>query len=412
MPRLLQLMLRPYMAPEPGDDGSGVAPTEAPAAVLAETGLSAEEFASLPDNEREALLADTLDDTTPIEDENEAARLRAEAEAARASAAPPPPAPTPKPTAAPAATPAPTPAPEKKNPEDEADEAANRLKTATAPAAPAATPAPTAAPAATPAPTAAPASAWQAVDNVLALPEVNDPPPFKPALTADMTKQRTDAQKALDDLEEKYDDGDITKEEFTAQRAPLREQIRKVDVAEAADSARAADRQEAVVGRFNQWIQAGFEAAKKAGIDYLDPANADKVTELDEALVRFAKAAPLMHPGKPGAFYDQWALNEAHKEVAAKYGINFRAAAAAPGPTPAPPPAAKTPAAPAPTAKPGTRAAPDLSLLPPTLAKAPPAADTNLQVDEFAHLDVMTPAEAERAVARMTPEQQERYLAR
>jgi hypothetical protein len=54
-------------------------------------------------------------------------------------------------------------------------------------------------------------------------------------------------------------------------------------------------------------------------------------------------------------------------------------------------------------------AAADRSALPPTLAGVPAAADASVG-SEFAHLDGLEGTALEKALARMTPDQQERYL--
>jgi hypothetical protein len=52
----------------------------------------------------------------------------------------------------------------------------------------------------------------------------------------------------------------------------------------------------------------------------------------------------------------------------------------------------------------------DKSTLPPTLAKAPAAADVSVGASEFAHLDALRGEARQRAIARLTPEQEERWL--
>lgn len=51
----------------------------------------------------------------------------------------------------------------------------------------------------------------------------------------------------------------------------------------------------------------------------------------------------------------------------------------------------------------------DRSKIPPSLANVPAAAEAKIDADEFSHLEGMDIADQERAVARMTPEQQERW---
>lgn len=401
---LMQLLAHRYRSPEPGDDGSGApapapaapapapaaapAPTEAPAPaasryvpppppepviepsaeVLKEEGISRDDFARLPPEEQKALMATIEHEDTPWE---ELQRLSAERDSGRAPApapaAPAPPAPAPAVAAPAPAAPAP------------------------APGAPA--PAPAAAPAA-----AAPAQWRASPENFLDLPEVAMAPAPQPRVSAEDGKKLTDAKAALEDLETKYEDGALTLEEYRAQRAPHRETVTSLEGALAADQA-AQQIHAANYGEvFGRMVRASIETAKKAGIDY--DKDADKLKELDTSVQRFAKAAPLMNPGKGPAYWDRWALEQGHKEVGAKYGIKFEAAA--PGPAPGP-------AAPAPIA---ARKAPDLSLLPPTTRGAPPAADPTIAGGEFSHLDGLSHADLEKQVAMMKPDVLDRYLDR
>jgi hypothetical protein len=420
MPELLKFLLarRGLMNDNPGAEGGGEAqpPAQAPAAapaaddgpapvvepseaMLAEEGLSRAEFAKLPPEEQKALMSDVEHEDTPW---NELQRLSAE-KANAPAAAPAPAAPAPAPTQPPAASPAPTPAPSPA-PTPAPAPGASPAPSAPAPA-PAETPAPpapTPAPAETPAP--APAQQWHAVrseSNPLALPKVVVPPPPKPRVTKEMETQRTDAQKKLDELEAKYEEGAIQLEEYRAQRAPLRETIARVDSAVAADAAAQQVHASTYEQAFTAMVQASLRTAKELGVDYL--ADTAKLQELDAATTRFARAAPYMLPGKTPTDWDRWALEQAHKEVGAKYGIKFDA----PPPAPAP-----GPAAPAPTPAPTPRPAPNLNTIPPTTRGAPPAADSSIAQGEFAHLDSLSGIELEKAVAKLTPEQQERYLDR
>lgn len=80
-----------------------------------------------------------------------------------------------------------------------------------------------------------------------------------------------------------------------------------------------------------------------------------------------------------------WFLREAHRLTRADLGLTT---------------VARTPAA----------RGVDKTLIPPTLSRVPPAADASIAGDEFAHLSGLDGAALERAVAKMTPEQQERWL--
>lgn len=391
MSRLMQHLMARLMAPA-GEDGADTGGTlTATPEVLAENDMTQEEFDALDDRDKANLLATVEhDEDAPIVAESAPGAHSA------APAAAPAPAPAPTPAPAPAApAPAPAAAPAAAKPDDGADPIEE-------PAA-----APVAAPVAAPAPAA---SAWKAVENpvddmpdaTIVLPKIPEPPKWQPIATKETTEKLGAAQKAIDDLEQKYEDGDITLEELRTQRAPHKRVVEELSADVMADRVNERNTSAQLAQRFQTYVTTSLEQAKAAGLDYLAAENKGLLEQLDAALKRFGQAAALMHPGKSTDWHDRWALNKAHAEVAATKGITLGKVATAPAPAPA----AKAPvAAPA-----GQRPAPDLSLLPPTLRNAPAAADSTVQSGEFAHLDTLDPLQLEQAVARMTPEQRDRYL--
>ncbi len=133
------------------------------------------------------------------------------------------------------------------------------------------------------------------------------------------------------------------------------------------------------------------KAAKAEGLDYKGD---EKLrTEFNLLLRAFGLAAEAEGLSDDGLKASKWALRQAHETMQRRHGKEPAAAAAgADG-----------------KAK-GPRGKADLSQIPPNLGKAPIAADANI-ADEFAHLEGLTGAALERAVARLTPEQSDRYLA-
>lgn len=360
--------------------------TEAQLTQLAEHGIAnEEEFLSLSERDQQALLADTPDDTQPVGSDT----VKPDA----GNGDPPDlPAATPAPTTAPAppaATPAPT----------------------TAPAPPAATPAPTTAPAtqeppvATPAPTSAPAPAvWRAVPpaDPLGLDAVIDVAPPPQIVKADDDTKKVELKGKLDELFDQFAEGVLKKDEYQTQKKALEEELEGINGRLSAQMGLDAQHGQKVQETWFAIVDAGIKAAKdQGGIDYHAPENKAQADELNLAVQRFGKAAPLMHPDKSATWRDKWAMAEALKEVGERHGKPFA------------PPKKDAPGASAPAATPApARPAADLTGLPPTLRQAPNAADANLQADEFAYIDTLTPIEAEKAVAKMTPEQEARYLAR
>lgn len=345
-------------------------PTQEQLALLQEEhGISKEEFAALDERDQANLLVTTPDDTVAVPDDGTPAAT---------------PAPMPAPTAAPVTTPQPTAAP---------------VATPEPTAAPVATPAPTAAPVATPAPTAAPVAPEVAAADPLGIGVVPDLV-IPPGIVTAEDRTKLEANKtAIDALDDKFADGELTKEEYRAQKRPLEAENERIQGDIAAERATANIIRAEVNKHWDTAVATALKQAKDAGLDFHAPENKDKGDELDAAIRRFGQASALMHPTKGVIWRDRWALAEATREVTAKYGISLTTQLAAPGA-----------AFPAPTAAPVQRAAPDLSGIPPTLRNAPEAGSQNIQAGEFAHLEAMTLQERENAVAKMTPEQQERYL--
>lgn len=367
MPQLMRQLLARYMSPA-GEDGSDTGGTSVQISdsELSEHGLTREEFAALPEDEQKMLAADTPDDTKAHSDE-EAAALNAQREAKLAESTPEPTA-TPTPTPA-APTPTPTPAPK--------EEPGSHLPT----------PQPTAQP--TPQPTAAPGQWTQApADEADPL----EPPPR--LAPADAEAQRTTLKDQKEALWTKFDSGELSTEEYRAQLRPIEDKLETLGQDIAADRAAQALYERDVTKRWTQMVNATIgEIATASGLDLQAETSKPVMAELDAAVRRYGQAGPLMHPGKSALWYDKWALEQAKTEVAGKHGWTV---------TGAPPAATSAP----------RREPPDLSQIPPTLRGAPPAGDPNISAGEFAHLDSLSMSEQEKAVALMSPEQQDRWLSR
>jgi hypothetical protein len=407
MSLLLRRILSPYMAPEGETGGGGGSAGHHPAAepgtlappsaeALDELGMTEEDFRALSLRDQQNILAvGELDDVQPFESEEqaEAARVKAREEQAAALNAAgidptkPPSTEKPKWTAAPpapTAAPTPTPAPKPAKAKDGSDGSdPDDAPTTAAP------PAPTTAPVAAPA-LELPPGAVALEGEVLALPPLPPVQRWTPLVTPEQKAEYEAAKTKLEELETQFEEGELTRAEWHAARKPLQQTVETVAADMAADRGGQRQEHEQLKARFDSWVQASFAQAKAAGIDYGDPKNVDAVKELDGALQRFANAAQLMFPKADADFIDRWALNKAHEEVAKARGITFKPA----GAPPAAAPAAKAPVA------------------PPTTRSAPPAADSHVAADEFAHLEGLTPAELERAVAAMSPAQEDRYLSR
>lgn len=194
--------------------------------------------------------------------------------------------------------------------------------------------------------------------------------------------QYKDAIKALNDektikLQEMMD-GVITAKEYSDYEAGY---LANRDAA-------AADRNDRMAW-FREVNEFQNKVLKESGINYSTD------TKMNAAFDRWIKQLA-MDPDnaqKDGS----WFLSEAHEMVKTQYRI---ADTAAPK---------KAPAAEAPKTRAGK--APNTSNLPPTLARLPAASEADTGDEgEFAHIERLSGIERERALARMTPEQEDRYL--
>lgn len=172
-------------------------------------------------------------------------------------------------------------------------------------------------------------------------------------------RTRTDA--AIEDLRTRA----LTSRIFTQANEQAAEQAAKAEWLRECDRSMAGFKAEGLDYRAKPALMAAFDTNLKALA--ADPANAEKDA--------------------------RWFLSEANRRTREDLGLGQ----------------AKTPA-PAPTPKPASARGVDKDLIPPTLSNVPQSAAPTIEGDEFAHLANLSGVELERAVAKMTPEQQERWL--
>jgi len=238
---------------------------------------------------------------------------------------------------------------------------------------------------------AAAAEAAEPVSYTIAAPEDAD---------AQIKALRTEKAAAFKQLM----DGDLTPEQYSAKEDEVTGKIseieRQVTAARVATEISVQNAQRSYLGKVNALLD---RARDVDGVDYRAEGN----KHLHDALDRTVKwlANDPSNADKP----EQWFLDEAHAMVKGRFGVGKAAAAPAgqQGGADGKPAAAKPPAT---TSRAGK--APDLSGVPPTVRNLPAAADGGATGDdggEFAHLNGLTGMALERAVARMTPEQQQRW---
>ena len=229
------------------------------------------------------------------------------------------------------------------------------------------------------------------------------PAAIQPVSPADADEQRTALRAEKATALQQLLDGEIDQEAYQEVESRVQDKLDDLARAAAVDMARTQMQQDAMMQEYGQHLGAAQKELKAAGIDLSGEAGA----QFDRAIRLFAQDA--IDRGLTDAAGNMAASRDALAEAQALMLRRFGKSAAAAPSTPAAAPAAGAPSAP--PAASGTRkpAAVDRSTLPPTLAGVPAAADASVG-SEFAHLDGLEGTALEKALARMTPDQQERYL--
>lgn len=187
----------------------------------------------------------------------------------------------------------------------------------------------------------------------------------------------------LDALYEQHDLGDLSyKEMKQAERSLLDERHNLIRMRDQAE-----------------FVQQNNAASWEATAAAFMKSNAD----LNNPIMEGAMSAALnaLYQDQPGQTWSYY-LNEAASQVRSAFGMPLSEPAKQEAPEPA------KQAAPAP--KDGTKSALESTPLPTTLGGVPEASADPIQMDEYASLDSIDGLELEAAIARMSPEQQEKYL--
>ena len=205
-------------------------------------------------------------------------------------------------------------------------------------------------------------------------------------------------------LLKQFNDGDLDADAFSAADAKLldrRDEIgeeatrRREPIVLAVNRAQVAAEmtQQQMLNAWKATFTSFFAEQKSAGFDYRAEANKDALAFFDARVKALADA----YEDTPEGWKDL--LADAHALTARKFGI--------PEPKPAKAAEAKPDSKPEPKAR--TSRQPDLSKVPPTIGRAPAAANPNVSGNEFAHLDGLDGVALEKAVMKMSKEQQERW---
>ncbi|MBQ1764579.1 MAG: hypothetical protein IIZ92_17010 [Aquincola sp.] len=221
--------------------------------------------------------------------------------------------------------------------------------------------------------------------------------PFEASVPADAAEQRTALEARKDEAFQKLMDGELTAEQYRAEEKAIAAELRTLDAAELEAGISTKMAQQQMQRDWHRYVNAEV-ARVKPQLDIR--ANEDVSAELDRTVRLLAQqlahdkgmqaAAAKVKPANGVSGADRYCLQEAMAIVLARHG---RATPAGEGTKPAPRPKA------------------DLTKVPPTLANLPVASEPGVSEDEFAHLAGLKGDDYERAIAAMTPDQRNRFMA-
>ncbi|MES2415097.1 MAG: hypothetical protein V4614_14920 [Pseudomonadota bacterium] len=215
---------------------------------------------------------------------------------------------------------------------------------------------------------------------------------FEAMTPADADEQRTKLEGEKSEAFKKLMAGEMEPEAYQAIEKRVSDALQVLLTATITDGVTTKLTEAQVKQTWDAEVKTVVKAAKAAGLDY--KGDKDLQAEFD-GMVRVygGIAAQKGMTDDAGLKASKWALQQAHETMLKKHG---KAAAADDG-----------------KGKDGKSKAgktADLSGIPPSLRGAPQAATTTGGDDEFAHIDALKGIEKEKALAKLTPEQQDRYL--
>jgi hypothetical protein len=219
---------------------------------------------------------------------------------------------------------------------------------------------------------------------------------FTPQTPADADKLRDQLNTRKDEAFTKLMDGEIDAAEYKKVEKEVDGELQKLLQANITDNVTATLTQANIAKAWKAEVSTALKAAAADGIDYSK--DEAKTKELDRLIRVFGAEATEAGMSDDGLKASKWALGQALETMKRRYSTAT--------------PAANGGAKPGKPAAAGSRAGekPDLGAIPPGLSKAPIAASSDGGGDEFAHLGGLKGAALEKAIAKMTPEQQDRYL--
>lgn len=202
--------------------------------------------------------------------------------------------------------------------------------------------------------------------------------------------------KALDERSDvvlkKFEDGEISSQDMMKETRAIERERTELIVHQANAIASVAMTEKAAKNRWDVEQEIFFEAHKEYNEDHI------LRSALNAAVVSIARAP------ENGNRTGTWVLEQAHKEIQKRFASQTQSpkTEAAPAGTP--------PAATDAVRKTEAGRRPDLKAVPKTLSNLPPAGDAETGSSEFANLDGLEGLDFENALAKLSPDQQARYL--
>lgn len=218
-------------------------------------------------------------------------------------------------------------------------------------------------------------------------------PIYKAEAPGDAAAQLKDLAAERKAIRKQYEEGELDEDAFEAKLDELDQKRDAINRSVMKAEISAEMTQQQLVKSYRETVDGWLADIKRGGFDYKSPENAQAAAYLDARVKALAAADPDA-PQNPEGW--RAILEEAHMLAARKFGIKAKEA------QPAKDSAGKP-------RKTGERA-PDLSGIPPTIGRGPAAAAASGAGDEFGHLESLSGIALEKAIAKLSPEQLDRYL--
>lgn len=211
-------------------------------------------------------------------------------------------------------------------------------------------------------------------------------PIYKAEAPGDAAAQLKDLAAERKAIRKQYEEGELDEDAYEAKLDELDQKRDAINRSVMKAEISAEMTQQQLVKSYRETVDGWLADIKRGGFDYKSPENAQAAAYLDARVKALAAADPDA-PQNPEGW--RAILEEAHLLAARKFGIKAKEAGKQP--------------------KKGERA-PDLSGIPPTIGRGPAAAAASGAGDEFGHLESLSGIALEKAIAKLSPEQLDRYL--